>query len=64
MADNEVEGEISENESDISLHGESECECEGEDSGGEDVREQIAATAIDEGPVTPRKGKVKKKKKK
>ena len=62
MADNEVEGEISENESDISLHGESECE--GEDSGGEDVREQIAATAIDEGAVTPRKGKVKKKKKK
>ena len=62
MADNEVEGEISENESDISLHGESECE--GEDSGGEDVREQIAATATDERPVTPRKCKVKKKKKK
>lgn len=62
MADNEVEGEISENESDVSLHGESECE--GEDSGGEDVREQIPATAIDERPVTPRKGKVKKKKKK
>lgn len=62
MADNEVEGEISENESDISLHGESECE--GEDSGGEDVREQIAATATDERPATPRKGKVKKKKKK
>ena len=62
MADNEVEGEISENESDISLHGESECE--GEDSGGEDVREQIAATTTDERPVTPRKGKVKKKKKK
>ena len=62
MADNEFEGEISDNESDVSLHGESECE--GEDSGGEDVREQVAATTTDERTATPKKAKAKKKKKK
>lgn len=39
MVDNEFEGEISDNESDLSFWGESECE--GEDSGGEDVWEFV-----------------------
>ena len=62
MADNEFEGEISDNDSDISFHGESECE--GEDSGGEDVREQVAETTTDERTATPKKVKAKRKKKK
>lgn len=62
MAENEFEGEISENESDVSLHGESECE--GEDSGGEDVREPVTETTTDDRTATPRKAKAKKKKKK
>lgn len=62
MAENEFEGEISDNESDISLHGESECE--GEDSGGEDAREQVTETTADDRTATPRKAKAKRKKKK
>ena len=62
MAENEIEGEISDNESDVSLHGESECE--GEDSGGEDVREPVTETTSDDRTATPKKGKAKKKKKK
>ena len=62
MAENEFEGEISDNESDVSLHGESECE--GEDSGGEDVREPVAERTSDDRTATPKKGKAKKKKKK
>ena len=62
MADNEFEGEVSDNESDISFHGESECE--GEDSGGEDVREQVAGTTTDDRATTPKKAKAKRKKKK
>lgn len=62
MADNELEGEISDNESDLSLRGESECE--GEDSGGEDVREPVTGTTSDDRAATPKKSKAKKKKKK
>lgn len=62
MAENEFEGEISDNESEVSLHGESECE--GEDSGGEDVREPVTETTTDDRTATPRKAKAKKKKKK
>lgn len=62
MADNELEGEVSDNDSDISFHGDSECE--GEDSGGEDVREQVPETATDERASTPKKVKAKRKKKK
>ena len=63
MAENELEGEISDNESEVSLHGESECE--GEDSGAEDVREQqVTETTADDRAATPRKAKAKKKKKK
>lgn len=62
MADNEFEGEVSDNESNISFRGESECE--GEDSGGEDVREQVAGTTTDDRATTPKKAKAKRKKKK
>lgn len=62
MADNELEGEISDNESDLSLRGESECE--GEDSGGEDVREPVTGTTSGDRAATPKKSKAKKKKKK
>lgn len=62
MAENEFEGEISDNESEVSLHGESECE--GEDSGGEDVREPATETTPDDRIATPKKAKAKKKKKK
>lgn len=63
MADNELEGEISDNESDVSLHGESECE--GEDSGGEDVPEPVyTETTAGDRAATPKKSKAKKKKKK
>ena len=63
MAENEFEGEISDNESDVSLHGESECE--GEDSdGGEYGHEQVTETTPDDRTATPKKGKAKKKKKK
>lgn len=61
MADNELEGEVSDNDSDISFHGDSECE--GEDSGREDVREQVPETT-DERAATPKKVKAKRKKKK
>lgn len=62
MVENEFEGEISDNESDVSLCGESECE--GEDSGGEDVCELVMEMILDDWIVILKKGKVKKKKKK
>lgn len=58
MADNELEGEGSDNESDVSFHCDSECE--GEDSG--EVPEQVAEVC-DERTATPKKGKSKRKKK-
>ena len=61
MADNEFEGEASDNESNTSFRGESECE--GEDSGGE-VPEQVIDGTTDERAATPKKGKAKRKKKK
>lgn len=59
MADNEIEGEGSDNESDVSFH--CDTECEGEDSGGE-VPEQLAEIC-EERSATPKKGKSKRKKK-
>ncbi|XP_074629732.1 tubulin polyglutamylase TTLL13-like isoform X2 [Acropora palmata] len=59
MADNEIEGEGSDNESDVSFH--CDTECEGEDSGGE-VPEQLAEICY-ERTATPKKGKSKRKKK-
>ena len=62
MAENEVEGELSDNESDISFHGESE----GEDSGVDDVldRERVAERTSDDHTLGSKKVKPKKKKKK